>query len=93
MTRYVKVTILRLQEPLLEHKVDCTMEDLDVYMRKIGWYPTIYDLTRTAKRNEWMRIRYFDKDKLSLKRRYFGVKAAMRFFLDKLLNHQVNHST
>ena len=72
---------------LLGLKVDCTMEDLDVYMRKIGWCPTIYDLTRTAKRNEWVRIRYFDKDKLSLKRKYFGVKAAMRLFLDKLFNH------
>ena len=75
------------QSSRLGLEVDCTMENLDVYMRTIGWCPPVSDLRKTSKWNEWVRTRYFSQEKSILSKRFFILKKIPKYILAKLLKH------
>tara|TARA_B110001450_G_C17636146_1_gene487257 strand:+ start:292 stop:1869 length:1578 start_codon:yes stop_codon:yes gene_type:complete len=61
-------------EKELNQNVGSTMEEMETYLKDNEWQPKIDTLAKFALWNEWVRVRYFDKNNSDFKMRVFIFK-------------------
>jgi len=68
------------------------MEDFDQYMITIKWCPSVAELAKIAKWNDWVRIHYFTNTDIRSKRELIkyknsSISTKIKSYLMKLLIH------